>query len=180
MLARYQGMEHISSFRAWRALAQDPRKRHHNECDAAHRDAEEEEEDDNNDDDEEEEQEEEEEEEEDEGGGERGFVGTGMTAIWYLSLLAIAAVSLLIALPHVYLAMPPCDDTSQVFQRVLGSAGGKRARQGCLGVSHAVEAVVHHTADLVHQVMSVVLPLPSQPGTEQYWAHILKSTLCSV
>ena len=147
MLARYQGMEHISSFRAWRALAQDPSKRHHIECDAAHRDAEEEEE------------EEEEGEEEEEEGGERGFVGTGMTAIWYLGLLAIAAVSLLIALPHVYLAMPPCDDTSQVFQRVLGSAGGKRARQGCLGVSHAVEAVVHHTADLVHEVMSVVLPL---------------------
>ena len=176
MLARYQGMEHISSFRAWRALAQDPSKRHHIECDAAHRDAEEEEKDEEEDEDEDQD----EDEEEEEGEGERGFVGTGMTAIWYLGLLAIAAVSLLIALPHVYLAMPTCDDTSQVFQRVLGSAGGKRARQGCLGMSHAVEAVVHHTADLVHQVMSVVLPLPSQPGTEQYWAHFLKSTLYCV
>ena len=40
------------------------------------------------------------------------------SAIWYTGLILVAGLALLILLPHIYVAMPPCDSSSELLQRV--------------------------------------------------------------
>jgi len=155
VLARYHGCGHASFFNAW--------------CDVVtHVSMHGYDDDESEDEFEEEGEEEEEEEEEDLGWG--SVWSVPVTVVWYSILFAAAILTLLILLPHVYQATPSCAVLAETLQPVLSA-------EGCGQVSAGVAAVVEQSREVVHLVINVLLPLPSQPGTEQYWDVRLRRKL---
>lgn len=157
ILARYHGVEHASSFYGWHAVFKHGRM---------HGDEEDESEDgivDECDD----------WEEAEEIGEEDLALGPAWSgpaaAIWYSFLFAMAMMTLLILLPHLYQAMPPCETLAGALQPILSPQAASSCRASCGSASAAVAAIVEQSREVVHLVINVLLPLPSQPGTEQYW-----------
>ena len=97
--------------------------------------------------------------------------------LWYGMVLLMAAAGLVVMLPHIYMAMPRCEAWCQGYHVVASVESGKRCEDLCGDVSGTVAALVEQTRELVHEIMSIVLPLPSQPGTEQYWDVRLRRSL---
>lgn len=92
-----------------------------------------------------------------------------------VTLVAIAAIVLLIPLvPKMYRASPECAKTVALLApycaSLPGPLGNSTSLQGaCLASSRGVRAAMAGGFTLLHLVTAALLPLPAQPGTEQYW-----------
>ncbi|KAJ1487941.1 hypothetical protein T484DRAFT_1784769, partial [Baffinella frigidus] len=89
-----------------------------------------------------------------------------------VTLVAIAAIVLLI--PLMYRASPECAKTVALLApycaSLPGPLGNSTSLQGaCLASSRGVRAAMAGGFTLLHLVTAALLPLPAQPGTEQYW-----------
>jgi hypothetical protein len=158
ILARYHGLGHASFFNAWRDVFKHVCLHGDEDEESSDGYAEEGDED-----------EEDAEEEEDLDLAWRQAWSGPVTAVWYSILCAVALMTMLILLPHVYQATPPCETIAGVLSPVLSTEAVERCYGSCTGASAAVAAIVEQSREAVHLVINVLLPLPSQPGTEQYW-----------
>ena len=93
----------------------------------------------------------------------RGF----LCVVWYGGICVTLVMGILIALPHIYLAAPSCPSTCQAV--ASKAATHEHCERACGELSTGVASLVEKTQAAVHYVITAILPLPSQPGTEQYW-----------